>query len=148
MSKLLMNQLAATNMVYSRFSFGYFLDSMDRLGIHRLELYGCSTHFHFYDGDENPAPAMKKLLRQRGFQVVSLMPEENTYAINIAAPEANIRNKTVEQYKRSSRLPPSWNALRCCCARGARTGISRSPWGMPAGATRWKSWCATVKNTV
>ena len=28
------------------------------------------------------------------------MPEENTYAINIAAPEANIRNKTVEQYKR------------------------------------------------
>ena len=100
MSKLLMNQLAATNMVYSRFSFGYFLDSMDRLGIHRLELYGCSTHFHFYDGDENPAPAMKKLLRQRGFQVVSLMPEENTYAINIAAPEANIRNKTVEQYKR------------------------------------------------
>ena len=72
MSKLLMNQLAATNMVYSRFSFGYFLDSMDRLGIHRLELYGCSTHFHFYDGDENPAPAMKKLLRQRGFQVVSL----------------------------------------------------------------------------
>ena len=75
MSKLLMNQLAATNMVYSRFSFGYFLDSMDRLGIHRLELYGCSTHFHFYDGDENPAPAMKKLLRQRGFQVVSLMPD-------------------------------------------------------------------------
>ena len=37
-----MNQLAATNMVYSRFSFGYFLDSMDRLGIHRLELYGLS----------------------------------------------------------------------------------------------------------
>ena len=43
MSKLLMNQLAATNMVYMHFSFDYFLDSMDRLGIHRLELYGrCS----------------------------------------------------------------------------------------------------------
>ena len=69
MSKLLMNQLAATNMVYMHFSFDYFLDSMDRLGIHRLELYGCSTHFHFYDGDENPAPAMKKLLHSRGFQV-------------------------------------------------------------------------------
>ena len=105
MSKLLMNQLAATNMVYMHFSFDYFLDSMDRLGIHRLELYGCSTHFHFYDGEETPAPAMKKLLKQRGFQVVSLMPEENTYAINIAAPEANIRNKTVEQYKRRAGMP-------------------------------------------
>ena len=29
MSELLMSQLAATNMVYMRFSFDYFLDSMD-----------------------------------------------------------------------------------------------------------------------
>lgn len=33
MSELLMSQLAATNMVYKKFSFDYFLDSMDRLGI-------------------------------------------------------------------------------------------------------------------
>lgn len=32
MSELLMSQLAATNMVYKKFSFDYFLDSMDRLG--------------------------------------------------------------------------------------------------------------------
>ncbi len=100
MSKLLMNQLAATNMVYMRFSFAYFLDSMDRLGVHRLELYACSPHYHFYDSAGDPTPAMKKLLHSRGFQVVSLMPEENTYAINIAAPEDHIRNKTVAQYKR------------------------------------------------
>lgn len=100
MSKLYMNQLAVTNMVYMRFSFDYFLDSCDRLGVHKLELYGCSPHYHFYDSEEDPTPAMAKKLRERGFRVVSLMPEENTYAINIAAPEANIRNKTVEQYKR------------------------------------------------
>ena len=33
MSKLLLNQLAGTNMAYNRFSFDYFLDSMQRLGI-------------------------------------------------------------------------------------------------------------------
>ena len=100
MSELLMSQLAATNMVYKKFSFDYFLDSMDRLGVHRLELYGCSHHFHMYDGDPNMAANMRKKLSARGFSVVSLMPEENTYAINIAAPEDNIRNKTVEQYKK------------------------------------------------
>ena len=100
MSELLMSQLAVTNMVYMHFSFDYFLDSCDRLGIHQLELYGCSHHFHFYDQKENPAPAMHKRLQERGFRVASLMPEENVYAVNIAAPEANIRNKTVEQYKR------------------------------------------------
>jgi len=41
MSELLMSQLAVTNMVYMHFSFDYFLDSCDRLGIHQLELYGC-----------------------------------------------------------------------------------------------------------
>ena len=60
MSELLMSQLAATNMVYKKFSFDYFLDSMDRLGVHRLELYGCSHHFHMYDGDPNMAANMRK----------------------------------------------------------------------------------------
>ena len=53
MSELLMSQLAVTNMVYMHFSFDYFLDSCDRLGIHQLELYGCSHHFHFYDQKES-----------------------------------------------------------------------------------------------
>ena len=65
MSKLLMSQLAATNMVYMHFSFDYFLGSMDRLCIHRFELYGCSSHFHFYDSKTDTTPAMKKLLHQR-----------------------------------------------------------------------------------
>ena len=43
MSELLMSQLAVTYMVYMHFSFDYFLDSCDRLGIHQLELYGCSS---------------------------------------------------------------------------------------------------------
>ena len=70
MSELLMDQLAATNMVYARFSFPYFLASMQRLGVHNIELYGCTTHFHFYDGDEAVARA-KKLLRDSGLKVIS-----------------------------------------------------------------------------
>ena len=47
MSELLMSQLAATNMVYKKFSFDYFLDSCDRLGIHQLELYGWFTDWNY-----------------------------------------------------------------------------------------------------
>ena len=71
MSELLMSQLAATNMVYKKFSFDYFLDSMDRLGVHRLELYGCSHHFHMYDGDPNMLPICEKNC-QRGDLVLFL----------------------------------------------------------------------------
>ena len=36
MSRLLLNQLAATNMAYNRFSFDYFLESMQRLGVRNV----------------------------------------------------------------------------------------------------------------
>lgn len=99
MSELLMDQLAGTNMVYARFSFQYFLASMQRLGVHNIELYGCTTHFHFYDGDEAVARA-KRLLRDSGLRVISMMPEENVYPVNIAAREKHLRDNTVELYKR------------------------------------------------
>lgn len=47
MSKLLMSQLAATNMVYMHFSFGYFLDSMDRLGVHPAGAVRMQQSFSF-----------------------------------------------------------------------------------------------------
>ena len=100
MSKLLMNQLAATNMVYGRFSFEYFIESMKRLGVKNIELYACSGHYHFWDSLEDPTPRVKKQLRQAGLKVISLMPEENVYPVNIAAKEPELRNKTVDLYKR------------------------------------------------
>ncbi len=75
-----MSQLAATNMVYKKFSFDYFLDSMDRLGVHRLELYGCSHHFHMYDGDPNMAANMRKKLSARDLVLFFSDARENTYA--------------------------------------------------------------------
>lgn len=99
MSKLLLDQLAATNMVYARFSFQYFLDSMQRLGMRNIELYGCSTHFHFYDGG-NPMPRLKKQIRDSGLRVISVMPEENVYPVNIAAREKRLRDNTILLYKK------------------------------------------------
>lgn len=98
MSELRMEQLAATNMVYSRFSFSYFLDSMNRLGVHNIELYGCSSHFHFYDGTELVQKS-KRMLRDSGLKVISMMPEENTYPVNLAAKEKRLRENTVQLYK-------------------------------------------------
>lgn len=100
MSELLMSQLAATNMVYGRFSFDYFLASMQRLGVHNLELYACSPHYHFWDSDSDPTPAIKAKIRAAGMKVISLMPEENVYPVNLAAREAALRAQTVALYKR------------------------------------------------
>lgn len=39
MGKLGLNQLAAMNMVYNRYSFTYFLDSLERMGVKQFELW-------------------------------------------------------------------------------------------------------------
>ncbi len=99
MSKIYPSQLAGTNMLYAQYSFQYFLDSMQRLGIRNIEVYGCSPHFHYFDC-EDPLPQLKRQIRESGLKVISMMPEENTYPVNIAAKEKRIRDNTVELYKK------------------------------------------------
>ncbi len=99
MSKIVPGQLAGTNMLYNEYSFEHFLDSMNRFGIRNIEVYGCSPHFHFYD-DPDPLPKLKKQIADSGLKVISMMPEENVYAVNIAAKEPRVRSNTVELYKK------------------------------------------------
>ena len=98
MSRLLLNQLAATNMAYNRFSFDYFLNSMQRLGVRNIELYGCSTHLHPCDGGD-PISEVRRKIHAAGLRVISVMPEQNVYPVNLASKEKAVRNYTVEVYK-------------------------------------------------
>ena len=99
MGKLYLDQLAATNMVYARFSFDYYLESVKRLGVRNIEIYGCSGHFHFFDGDDAVRTAIRKV-KESGLKVISMMPEENVYPVNIAAKEDRLRQNTVDLYKK------------------------------------------------
>ncbi len=100
MTNLHVSQLAATNMIYSHFTLEYFLDSMVRLDISNIEFWAGHPHFHF---DDLPTPQTAQIgreFRKRGLKMVSLMPEQNIYAINIAAKEDYLRSKSVNTLSR------------------------------------------------
>ena len=44
--KLIREQFAVMNNAYRRYSFSYFLDSMERLGLYQIDLWGGSPHFY------------------------------------------------------------------------------------------------------
>ena len=46
MGKIGRSQLAAMNMVYNRYSFTYFLDSLERMGVGQFELWAPFLPFH------------------------------------------------------------------------------------------------------
>jgi len=103
MSKLLLNQLAATNMAYNRFSFDYFLESMQRLGVHNVEIYGCSTHLHPYDGGE-PVPVIRRKIREAGLRVISMMPEQNVYPVNLAQIVQEAKETVCEMFEHTKHI--------------------------------------------
>ena len=45
MSVITLDQLAVMSVQYVQYTFDYFLDSMDRCGIHNIDLWGGSPHF-------------------------------------------------------------------------------------------------------
>ena len=45
MGKIGRSQLAAMNMVYNRYSFTYFLDSLERMGVGQFELWAGAPPF-------------------------------------------------------------------------------------------------------
>ena len=44
MSVITLDQLAVMSVQYVQYTFDYFLDSMDRCGIHNIDLWGGSPH--------------------------------------------------------------------------------------------------------
>lgn len=100
MGKILLSQIVGTNIAYYRYSFDYFLDSMDELGIHQIEIWGGSNHFSIYDSAKDQTRYLKKKLKSRGFRCISMMPEQNVYAVNIAIEDEYIREKSIAYIER------------------------------------------------
>ena len=90
-----MGRFAAMNMIYNRHSFGYFLDSMERLGVSNFELWTGAPHPNNFVPSLRDTQALGKELRRRGLNVVCLTPEQCLYPQNIAVRNDELRALSV-----------------------------------------------------
>ncbi len=98
MLNLTMNQLSGMNCHYIHYSFEYFLDSMARLGMQNIEIWGASPHYFADYFTTDMIRHMKKEIAVRGLRLVCLTPEQVTYPINIAAREDYLRKLSVNNH--------------------------------------------------
>ena len=54
MSEKILERIAISNFNYRRWSFGYFLESVKKLGLKNIELCGCHPHFTSFEAEEFP----------------------------------------------------------------------------------------------
>lgn len=97
MSQLSMSRLAINNMAYRRYSFDYFLESAQRLGVQAIELCGCHPHFTIYEAPIFDTKQLAKKIKNHGIRVSAIEPEQNFLPINIAALDIYFREQSIRQ---------------------------------------------------
>ena len=100
MKKLSVSQIAVSNFPYGKYTFGYALDSLERMGGENLELYACDPHFHVDDMTASDLAAAKKQIKDHHLRVVCITPEQCIYPVNIANKNVTARKRSLQTYVR------------------------------------------------
>ncbi|MBO1514200.1 sugar phosphate isomerase/epimerase family protein [Metabacillus bambusae] len=102
MAKISRNQLTGMNFHYKHYPFEYFLDAMVRYELNNIEVWGASPHFHVENMSVQEIRNVKKEIDRRNLSVICFTPEQCVYPINIAAKEVDIREKSIDYFKKSA----------------------------------------------
>lgn len=99
MSEKILERIAISNFNYRRWSFGYFLESVKKLGLKNIELCGCHPHFTSFEAEEFPVRELAEQIKAAGISVPVIMPEQNFLPINIAAVNSFLREESIRQLR-------------------------------------------------
>lgn len=100
MSKLDLGKFCASNFSYFRFPFETFLDDVQKLGIHAIEIWGAEPHLNVDEATNDDLRLIQRQLRDRQMHMLCFTPEQCIYPINIAAKEDRLRERSVRYFFR------------------------------------------------
>ena len=99
MSEKILERIAISNFNYRRWSFDYFLDSVQKLGLKNIELCGCHPHFTSFEAEEFPVRELAARIEAAGISVPVIMPEQNFLPVNIAAVNPFLRAESIKHIR-------------------------------------------------
>lgn len=120
MSKISLQRIAGMNLHYKYFPMETFLRDMKRLDISAIEIWGGAPHFHLDYNIPHDVAAYGRQLREQGFQVVCMTPEQCVYPVNIAVQDREIRRRSMEFFG---------NYLNATAEIGAPLMLITAGWG-------------------
>lgn len=100
-NKLKFSQLSGMDLHYMHWPIEYFLDSLVDEGLSAVELWGAAPHLHVDDATPELIRDVRKMISDRGLELVCYTPETVIYPINIAAREQHIRERSIKFLKRA-----------------------------------------------
>lgn len=83
------------NNAYAAYSFEYFLGSLERLGLSKIDLWGGAQHFNPHTATEEAVRTFKAKLNRRGVRIAAYTPELLAYPYNFASVDKRVRRESV-----------------------------------------------------
>jgi protein FrlC len=101
MSKLDLNKFCASNFSYYRYTMDAFLDDVQKLDIHAIEIWAVEPHLNIDEVKSADLKALQQKLRERQIKMLCLTPEQVYYPLNIAGKDDGLRDRSVKHFYRS-----------------------------------------------
>lgn len=95
------SQIAVGNYPYAMYSFNYFLESMKRLGVDRIEVWAAGPHFYLDDFDYFRMKEFAGKIRRAGVKAVCLTPEQCQYPVSISVEDPVMRRRSLNYFKKA-----------------------------------------------
>ena len=104
MSRITMNDIAVMSVQYVQYSFPYYLDSMCKCGLSRIDMWGGAPHYCRLDHNSSREAARKitqlrSMMADRGQEVVIYTPETLGYPFSYSTPDFALRSRTIDFMK-------------------------------------------------
>lgn len=96
-----MERVLCANYGYQLFPFEYFLNSMNKLEVKNIELWGAGPHLYQDDCTYEDIRTLRKKITDHHLTVKCYTPEQCMYPINIASSEEKIRSRSMSYMKKA-----------------------------------------------
>ena len=94
-------QIAGANYAYLRCSFEEFVQSMERLGVEHIEMYGASPHLFVFNSPLETARQRYRTLEAAGIDVICFTAEQCMYPVSLSTSDAVVWNRYLAYYMKS-----------------------------------------------
>ena len=118
MNKITINNFAAMNMIYSRYSFEYFLESLKRLDIQNFELWTGAPHLNNFVPSLSDVGKIKKQVKDHKLNIVCVTPEQVMYPHNIAATDKGLREFSLNYFLKYIEMTAELETDKMLCCAG------------------------------
>ena len=102
MSRITMQDVSVMSVQYVQHTFDYYLDSMAKAGLTKVDLWGGVPHYCRLDHTGTAqAVLLRRKIQDRGMQVVIYTPETLSYPFSYSHPDPAIRGRTIDYMRQA-----------------------------------------------